>query len=192
MIATRKNTPNVATSSRLCPNGCGHLTPFTSGSTTVERCATCAGIYLDKQMVDRMRRMPHQQLVSIDDAVVPSSRAASAEARRRVDPRPCPNCRTLMLPYEVACRVPVTLDKCGSCDGIWADDRELEAASVKDPDSEVHFGQYVSVSARDEMVKALYDESGPHLNSDPREGAFAELFPTFASWVRKAPEEAHS
>jgi len=189
MIAT-PNMPNAATSTRLCPNGCGRLTPFTAGSTRVERCTTCAGIYLDKLMVDRMRRMPHQQLVEIDDAVVPISRAASAEARRRVDPRPCPNCRTLMLPYEVACRVPVTLDKCGSCDGIWADDRELEAVSVRDPDGEVHFGQYVSASARDEMVKALYDEGGPHQNGKPMEEAFAELFPTFASWVRKAPEEA--
>ena len=95
-----------------------------------------------------------------------------------------------MLPYEVACRVPITLDKCGTCDGIWADDRELEAVTVRDPDEEVHFGAYVSASAKDELIRALYDESGPHLNNNPVEEAFAELFPTFASWVKRSPEES--
>jgi len=192
MIAARKNTPSVATSSRLCPNGCGRLLPFTTGETTVERCSNCAGIYLDKQMVDRMRRMPRQQVVDIDNAVIPASRLASESGRRRVDPRPCPNCRTLMLPYEVACRIPVTLDKCGSCEGIWADDRELEAVSIDAEAEQVHFGQYISASARDEMVKALYDESGPHQAGNPVEEAFADLFPTFASWVRRDREEARS
>jgi Zn-finger nucleic acid-binding protein len=94
-----------------------------------------------------------------------------------------------MLPYEVASRVPVTLDRCGTCDGIWADDRELEAVSGPSGDSEVHFDRYMSTETRDEMIKALYDESGPHRGGAPFEEAFAQIFPTFASWVRRPGQE---
>lgn len=190
MIPARKTTPTVSTSTRLCPNGCGRLTPFVDGALKLDRCATCAGIYLDKELVDRLRRMPTAQLARIDKVIVPSSRAASEKARHHVDPRPCPNCRTLMLPYEVQCHVVVTLDKCGSCEGIWADDRELEAVSVDEGDNDVHFGRTFSDSARDEIVRALYEDSAPHREANFVEEAFAEMFPTFASWVRRTPESS--
>jgi Zn-finger nucleic acid-binding protein len=187
MMSLSDIAPNQGARPRICPNGCGRLTSQIVGPVKLDRCQTCAGIYLDKDLVERLRNLPARRLVDIDEAVVPSNVLASALARQRVDPRPCPNCRTLMLPYEVQCHVLVVLDKCGACEGIWADDRELEAVVVEEEGSEVHFGKKLSDSARDEIVRALAEQIGPRHPPNVVEEAFADAFPTFASWIRHAP-----
>lgn len=190
-MTTHRTATDDAAAKHHCPNGCGLLTLINANDLRLRRCLTCAGVYLAPEALARLRRMPAAAVQKIDDAVHPTNRNVARESRKRNDPRPCPHCQTLMLPYAVKGRVVVTLDHCGVCDGIWADDCELSAASIPlDPETEIHFSNHLSAGARNEMTLALYDTE-EHPEPERRlEDALAVVFPTFASWVRSsAPQE---
>ncbi|MGO8672912.1 MAG: zf-TFIIB domain-containing protein [Capsulimonadaceae bacterium] len=141
-----------------CANGCGVLVPWTLFGVSFWRCRTCAGIFLDRANVGTLRRLPKEVASHTDQAVLPSSPGAAAAGHRRVDPKPCPHCRSLMQPYVVAGRVPVVLDHCGTCEGIWADDGELVAVTYpEDFESEVHFNSRNSTTFRNDVISNLYE-----------------------------------
>lgn len=177
---------------KLCPNGCGHLAPLAVSGIAFERCIICGGIYLAGGSAAKLRTLPSDTALALEREIAakvhPANPQKAAESRSRTDLRPCPNCRTLMLPYTVRYHVEVTLDHCGVCDGYWADDSELEAVSLPlDARHEVALDARDSSEFRNEVIEALYENEGgaPHAHyTPPPLEALGKIFPTFAVWVR--------
>ena len=167
-----------------CPNGCGVLGPLSLRGVALQRCPKCAGLYLDRQAVVAIHELSKTTLQRIDDAIRPKSRRASLAGRLKKTPRKCPNCATLMLPYTVYTTVLVTLDHCATCDGIWADDHELAAASEPiEPEADVHFNADLPKEFRDKMTQALYERSSHYENAGHLHDQLAAILPYLASWL---------
>jgi len=175
-----------------CPNDCGRLTPFAAGPIDIPRCPVCAGVYVSVAVQKHLHRTSHATLQTIDASISPADRKAAKEAGRSTEPRPCPNCRTLMLPYAVQGSVSVILDRCGVCSGIWADDRELAAVSAPmSEDAILRFARQLPSDVRDEVTLAIYEAEERNADGTVTQLRWEAVFPTFAAWVRTAvPEKA--
>jgi len=170
-----------------CPNGCGRLYPLSAEGLHILRCLTCAGIYVTPKMLKELEHLSKSAIAEIEHLVQPSRPEVARAARLSEDPRPCPRCHTLMLPFTVECKETVILDRCGVCDGVWADDHELAAAAVpiKD-DFRVHYDRRLSAVIRDEVTAAIHEVDEDNYNRNRPVDLIAQVFPTFASWARAA------
>ncbi len=97
-----------------------------------------------------------------------------------------------MQPFTIPGHGDITLDHCAVCDGMWADDDELEAASLSvGPEAELHFNTRLSAGVRDAIAMNLYLSEG-HPEPPPVEppsvghAHLSEVFPTFATWLRRS------
>jgi len=170
-----------------CPNGCGRLYPLSTQGMNLLRCLTCAGIYITPKMLKRIAKLPQPTIMEIEHLIQPAQPKVAKLARLSEDPRPCPRCHTLMLPFSVECKKPVTLDHCGVCQGVWADDHELAAASVPLEDtSRIHYDRRISAVIRDEVTVAVHEAIEEDEERRRPDDLIAQMFPTFASWVRAA------
>lgn len=184
--------PVAKTLELRCPNDCGRLTPFAAGAIDIPRCPVCAGIYVSVAVLKHLHLTSHATLETIDASILPADRKVAKEAARSTEPRPCPNCRTLMLPITVHTQVPVILDRCGVCSGIWADDRELAAVSAPmGEDAILRFAKQLPSDVRDEVTLAIYEAEERSADGTVTQFSWEAAFPTFAAWVRTAaPQKA--
>ncbi len=113
-------------SDRTCPSGCGPLVTFTFRGVSLEECLHCAGIWFDAREFQKLEKMPSGALYFLDQQVKPVAEETNAAVPAK-SARRCPSCDALMLPFAMRVGIPVTLDRCDLCSGLWADDQELVA-----------------------------------------------------------------
>lgn len=186
-MTSRHPAPATTPAETRCPNGCGRLFALSTEGLSFLRCLTCAGIYVTPKLLKELGPLPAAAITHIDELVKPAQPAVARAARRSADPRDCPRCHTLMLPYTVECKSPITLDRCGVCEGVWADDHELAAVSIPlDDEARIHYDGRLSAVIRDEVTVAIHEAAEDEEERTRPEDLIAHVFPTFASWVRTA------
>ena len=106
---------------RICPRCTKVLVEKTVAEITVEGCPECGGAWFDKGELDDVAKRDPSALGVIDDAFAPSGRERTGAMR---DLR-CPVCLARLDTFEFKHFPGITLDGCGKCRGIWAEDGEL-------------------------------------------------------------------
>jgi Zn-finger nucleic acid-binding protein len=110
-----------------CPRDGAPLTTEPYGdNTTVDRCATCAGVWLDLGELDTIQQDSDIPPAALDDVDVIAD--AYEMARQKALPEiECPRCEQPLEAAEYAYCSRILFDRCGKCGGIWLDAAELEA-----------------------------------------------------------------
>lgn len=75
-----------------------------------------------------------------------------------VEPRSCPECRSLMFRYKVGHGLGFTLDQCAACKGIWFDRDEweaLRARNLHDDINAVFTAPWQAAASREERRRRL-------------------------------------
>jgi uncharacterized protein len=94
----------------------------------VDVCQSCGGVWFDKEeLLNVVDRLLSKNL--IEPASIKEAYEKRAMASRDVEQpkRYCPRCKAELKVFNYSYDSNVFLDKCPSCQGIWADRRELEA-----------------------------------------------------------------
>jgi hypothetical protein len=95
----------------------------TTGKIELDMCASCGGVWFDKDELDRY----------LDSAAKPLPPMA-----KKVDPAQdskaglCPRCAAALLKKPAPSNPRLTVDSCAKCGGLWLDAGELEQAAGKD------------------------------------------------------------
>lgn len=164
------------TNSRLCPSGCGPLRPFTFRGVTLDRCPQCAGTWFDAGEYDNIERMPEAAFHALEGLTGDAaSRGRVPEGNRR-----CPACAARLAPLTLQhLDVSLRLDQCPHCEGLWAEDREMELLSQALERHKPSFSESLSGGVRDEIAWAIAEETATH------ETHRAHVFQSVVVWVRR-------
>ena len=97
------------------------------GNVVVDRCTTCAGIWLDAgELKDVQETIEHDyshQLERIDTVA-----GAYALARQKTQANvQCPKCGSTLHASEYGYCSQILIDRCADCGGVWLDAGELQA-----------------------------------------------------------------
>ena len=96
------------------------------GNVVVDRCTTCAGIWLDAgELKDVQETIEHDyshQLGRID-TVADSYALARQKTQANVD---CPKCGSALHASEYGYCSQILIDRCADCGGVWLDAGELQ------------------------------------------------------------------
>lgn len=110
----------------ICP-GCGaSLVKQKARGMTIHTCSQCGGMWFDSGQLDDfvVREMINRP--DLPDAP-PELRREVRRARDVAEPRrACPHCGGAMVKLNYAYDSNIILDRCGACNGIWADAGEIE------------------------------------------------------------------
>jgi Zn-finger nucleic acid-binding protein len=107
-----------------CPACSSTLTERTAGALTADICETgCGGIYLDRfelGQVDENTEVEGQALLEWT--------AGEQRSGPDLDERyQCPRCEMIMMRHQFKPQIPVMVDTCPKCAGVWLDHSELES-----------------------------------------------------------------
>lgn len=103
----------------ICPKCEASMTTATYESVDVERCSSCAGLWLDIREDERLRGL--QGAESLDTGAV--SRGKELNEMGNVD---CPVCHMRMLRMVDARQPHVWFESCSICYGVFLDAGELK------------------------------------------------------------------
>jgi len=107
-----------------CPACSSPLSERTTGALTVDICeGGCGGIYLDRfelNNVDEAAEAEGQAL--LEWAGQEPQKTPDREQRYR-----CPKCEMIMMRGLFKPQIPITIDTCPQCAGVWLDHGELAA-----------------------------------------------------------------
>jgi Zn-finger nucleic acid-binding protein len=78
----------------------------------------------------------------------------------RQDAKLCPECRRILVRYAVGHGTNLTLDHCGSCNGVWLDTNEWEALKGRNLHDEIHL-----IFTRDWQTQVRKEERKKHLDA---------------------------
>ena len=111
-----------------CPRDGTTLTsePY-EGDVVVERCASCAGLWLDSGELKAVQEtIEHDYAGELQqiNAVARAYEIARQQARPEID---CPVCHSHLEPREYAYCSQILIDRCVTCGGVWLDAGELQA-----------------------------------------------------------------
>ena len=118
---TARNLPATAgdATTRCCPQCALNMISLSVGSTEIEECRNCGGIWLDHKELDelaKLTRLPHNLLsrYPVDEAPI----------RHLPGERPCPKCAVKLVdvPY-----LGIPVEMCGTCHGFWVEHGRLGA-----------------------------------------------------------------
>ena len=148
-----------------CPrDGAALVRETYEGDVVVDRCTTCAGMWLDtgelKDIQEPIENDYSHQLKQIN--VVAS---AYALARQKVLPNiDCPQCGSALYPREYAFCSQILIDRCAECRGVWLDAGELQALE-----------KFFEVSLAEQATEQAIEETEVAAAS-VRRGFFASLW----------------
>lgn len=92
------------------------------------QCSQCGGIWVEANPYQLWRRMHSQDLPRRED--VHFDAAVDVEKLKL-----CPACGRILRRFHVIANVPLNLDRCASCNGVWLDNgewQELVASNLHD------------------------------------------------------------
>nr|MBI2905257.1 zf-TFIIB domain-containing protein [Chloroflexota bacterium] len=101
-----------------CPNCGGAFEQVRVGPYVVDRCASCAGLWLDEHELERVMAVDHRALKQ--------KRITEPPAVRSGGRRSCPSCGGTLIKLANL-HANITTDSCSVCYGMFLDAGELEA-----------------------------------------------------------------
>jgi len=102
-----------------CPNCGGVFDSVQVGPYTVDRCSTCAGLWLDERELDRVLTIDHRALKRKRAETNPVTNKSGRKGK-------CPRCNGTLIRLANL-RANVTTDSCSVCYGVFLDADELDA-----------------------------------------------------------------
>jgi Zn-finger nucleic acid-binding protein len=106
-----------------CPKCDEVLDRLSSGGVEVDICESCGGIWLDRGELAKLKiRANTEDLAQLAQRASGGRVVPPTSARIKL---PCPVCEGVLLPLQIG---QVAIDRCQSCQGLWLDRGELEAA----------------------------------------------------------------
>lgn len=102
----------------VCPGCKQALQPSELGSSAIQRCAGCNGVWMGFEAFDAVPGLPAEQLESYKQEADSGFTLSASRS-----PRQCPNCNNSMINFHF--RSQVWLDWCEEGHGMWLDRGEL-------------------------------------------------------------------
>lgn len=106
----------------ICPVDRVLMTPRFMYGVEIDICPKCGAIWLDDGELAKLNTASFDSLRKVDQAAVPPFTPLEPRENRVLM---CPRDGERLLPYQFAYRSGITLDSCGSCNGIFVDSGEL-------------------------------------------------------------------
>jgi Zn-finger nucleic acid-binding protein len=103
------------------------------GNLWTSRCGRCGGQWLKAEDYWRWREVQGDKLPE-----KPAGEAVPLPVCESNRAKLCPNCGHILTRYKVGHDLPFTLDRCGSCAGIWFDRNEWESLKSRNLHDAVH------------------------------------------------------
>lgn len=144
------------------------------------RCDACAGVWIPRTNYDAW----HARLPSdLRESQAPAQ-YAGADAQQ---PKLCPQCGRLLLPYRVGHGLPFALDYCGACGGTWFDHGEWDAILARNLHGNLHdiITAHWQAAVREEEMHATIDRTYQRLLGP----AYVKTV-EFRTWLRAQPQKA--
>ena len=108
-----------------CPACSSSLTERTAGALTADICeAGCGGVYLDRFELSRVDEATEVE----GEALLEWAAAEQGGRRKRPDHDKryhCPRCEMIMMRHQFKPQIPIMVDTCPKCAGVWLDQGEL-------------------------------------------------------------------
>jgi Zn-finger nucleic acid-binding protein len=120
----------------LCPRCDLSLNELTKVGVSVDICANCRGMWLDRGELEKLviqvgererKKGPAAQCTETSTGIATRTAGLATRTRREGILR-CPRCAT---PLKEARQDGVRLDACGGCHGVWLDRGELERIKTR-------------------------------------------------------------
>ena len=142
-----------------CPSCLKALVVVAGRSATIDSCQSCKGIWFDQgELVNIVRELLEREDVAPRSfRPFEKSRAQTANADSQIK-RPCPRCQQQMKSFNYAYDSNVILEKCPSCEGIWADAgkaREVARYLKEDPRAKMFGEALFQMQEGDQTLKDL-------------------------------------
>ena len=140
-----------------CPRDGGTLTSETyEGDVGVDRCTTCAGIWLDAgELRDVQETIEHDY--SHELGRIETVAAAYALARQKVQPDvDCPKCGSALFATEYGHCSYILVDRCPDCGGVWLDAGELQALEKFFETSRAEANREEAAGAADSVPRGFF------------------------------------
>ena len=105
-----------------CPACASTLSERTAGSLTIDVCETgCGGIFFDRFEIQQVDEASEEEGV----ALLEWSSKGDNKRPRTEQRYSCPRCNIIMMRGQFKPSIPVTVDTCPGCAGLWLDRGEL-------------------------------------------------------------------
>ena len=95
-------------------------------------CAKCAGTWIASSDYWTWRDQQRAGLLEVPAADTAPERTDSDQ------PKTCPSCGHILLPYHIGHDVTFTLDHCGNCNGVWLDAQEWNILRQRNLHDKIH------------------------------------------------------
>ena len=108
-----------------CPRDGAHLSKATIDDIELDACPECAGIWLDYRELKAVCGLSFTEVEQNLRKSLDSDQGEAVPSQRYM---PCPRCpegRLQQIAYTYM--LPVRVDRCDQCLGIWVDNHELDA-----------------------------------------------------------------
>ncbi len=102
-----------------CPNCSGKFEAVRVGPYMVDRCATCAGLWLDERELEKILALDHRALKQKRAETSPGLNKSGKKGK-------CPRCGGTLIQLTNL-RANVKTDSCSVCYGLFLDRGELDA-----------------------------------------------------------------
>lgn len=113
---------------KKCPRDGTRLSLIRVSGVVLDKCHHCDGIWCDAGELKELKRA---KVKEVEEALEKSYGNPLAQVEKLDGPMRCPVCDGRLIEQTYAVTLPMRIDKCDSCFGIWFDDRELDAALGK-------------------------------------------------------------
>lgn len=98
-------------------------------------CPNCHGRWIPSHLYWRWREAHPENLPELPVDAAPPCPPVAESGRGKL----CPECRHVLLPYKVGHSLAFSLDRCGTCGGVWLDANEWEALRARNLHDDIHF-----------------------------------------------------
>ncbi len=113
---------------KKCPRDGTRLSLVRVCGVVLDKCHHCDGIWCDHGELQALKKADAKEVEAALEAVYGDPLVRVEE---KDGPMRCPACDGRLIKQTYAVQLPMDIDRCDTCLGIWFDDRELDAALGK-------------------------------------------------------------
>lgn len=108
-----------------CPACQADLSPYSHGGQTIEACPECQGVWFDPEELSIVAKEMIQEGVVADQNAKDAYFVKRTETDGDQSTKLCPRCNVPTSVFNYSYDSNVFLNRCPTCDGLWADAGEL-------------------------------------------------------------------
>lgn len=113
---------------KKCPRDGTRLSLIRVSGFVLDKCHHCDGIWCDPGELEGLKKADVKE---VEEALEKTYGNPVVQVEKLDGPMRCPVCDGRLIEQTYAVQLPMRIDKCDSCFGVWFDDRELDSALGK-------------------------------------------------------------